>query len=127
MALGEYAPAAAEFEAVRRFGPANAPLGSLAPAYALSGRRARALALVAELERRAPEDPGAASDLVYAYAGLGDTRRALDALDQLIARRQYVAARIVVRRIAREPLPYWAPLRRDPRFARLRARVEARE
>jgi len=128
MVLGEYAPAAAEFEAVRRRGEPGAlvPLSLLA-AYALGGRRDRALALAAEFERRAPEDPIAASRLVHAYAALGDAARALDALDGLIARRQDRQARILVRQIANEPLPYRAPLRRDPRFARLRDRALGRD
>jgi eukaryotic-like serine/threonine-protein kinase len=126
MQLGEYGRAAAEFEAARRLVPPTVPLylGGLAAAYAFDGQRARAAAITAELERLGRLDSLAAGgELVEAFAGLGDTARALDVLEWLVARGEW--AHYMVMDVANDPYPVWEQLRRAPRFARLREHVES--
>jgi hypothetical protein len=66
----------------------------------LAEERGRAEALTADLERRERTDPFATYELVWAYAALGDSARALDALERSVARGVGAAA---VQRVANEP------------------------
>jgi tetratricopeptide (TPR) repeat protein len=113
--LGEYRRAAAQFALAPSFE------GRLVAAYALAGERDSAAAVTAALERRLRGDSLGRKELVWAYAALGDPGRALDELQQLVARGQ---GRWIVVRVLSEPFPFWEAVRRDPRFARLRAWVE---
>jgi serine/threonine-protein kinase len=123
LVLGDARGAVAQYEAARRLGAPGAAdyLGRLAAANALAGQRARATAATAQLERGWPGDPARDRELVYAYAGLGDTGRALDALERLVAGGR--GGRQLVQYIAHQPLPLWPALRRDPRFAPIRAQA----
>ena len=121
LALGDARGAVVQYEALRRLSAPGTPeyLGRLAAAYHGAGQGTRAVALAAE--RGWPGDPVRDRELVYAYAALGETGRALDALKRLVAggRGGYQ----LVQFIAHEQHPLWRQLRRDPRFARLQAQV----
>ena len=125
LALGDGRSAVVQYEALRR---AMAPgtsdyIGRLAAALAGAGQRARAAALAAELEQRWPAGLVRDRELVYAYAALGESGRALDALERLIVHGR--GGRQLVEFITHERHPLWMQLRDDGRFTRLRARLEA--
>ena len=124
LALGDARGAVAQFEALRRVVVPGALdyLGRLAAASTAAGQTTRAVALATELERASPGNPVRDRELVYAYAALGDTKRALDALERLLAGRR--GGRQLVLFIANEVHPLWRQLRQEPRFARIRARVD---
>jgi hypothetical protein len=78
---------------------------------AVSGDRAGATAIVRELEAAAPGTWLVPTALLYAYLGLGDTARALTALEAAARAEEITPAWL--------PLadPAFDPLRRSPRFA----------
>ena len=123
LALGDARQAVVQYEALRRLAAPGTPeyLGRLGAAYHGAGQGTRAVALAAELERGWPGNPVRDRELVYAYAALGETGRALDALKRLVAGGR--GGRQLVQFIAHEPHPIWRQLRREPRFARLQAEV----
>ena len=80
-------------------------------AYVLgaTGDSASATALIRELERRSPGEWSVATSLVYSYLGLGDTARALSAMQD--------AARLRERPHITFVDPMFDPVRGSPRFA----------
>ncbi|MGH9688605.1 MAG: tetratricopeptide repeat protein [Candidatus Acidiferrales bacterium] len=92
------------------------PLGILARAYAHAGRRADALQIVAELQKRRREGYVPAGALVNAYLGLGDNDEAFFWLEQAYKEQSNMLQFIKVH-------PYFDPIRSDPRFADLVRRV----
>lgn len=91
-------------------------IGSLAKAYAQAGRRADALRLLAELNRRRKKGfvpPGA---FVSAYLGLGDKDQAFAWLEQAYREHSNILRFLKVD-------PAFDPIRSDPRFAALLHRV----
>jgi serine/threonine protein kinase/TolB-like protein/tetratricopeptide (TPR) repeat protein len=84
-------------------------VGVAAYVLAASGDRAGAAAIVRELEARPRDQWSVATGLAYAYLGLGDTARALSALE--------AAAQAGERPYLTFADPMFDPLRRSPRFA----------
>ena len=84
-------------------------VGVAAYVLAATGDRAGAAATVRELETRARGEWSVATGLAYAYLGLGDTARALSALE--------TAARAGERPYLTFADPMFDPLRRSRRFA----------
>jgi eukaryotic-like serine/threonine-protein kinase len=91
-------------------------MGPLAYAYAASGDRSKAMAVLRELEARSRREYVPPWEMAVAHLGLGDIDRTFAWLDSAYT--------------ARDPLvtlalsdPIWDPVRGDPRFARLRARM----
>jgi serine/threonine-protein kinase len=90
--------------------------GPLAYAYAASGDRSKATAILHELEARSRREYVPPWEMAVAYLGLGDVNRTFDWLDSA-----YTARDPLVTLALDEPI--WDPVRGDPRFARLRARM----
>jgi eukaryotic-like serine/threonine-protein kinase len=84
-------------------------VGVAAYVLAATGDRAGAAATVRELEARPRGEWSVATGLTYAYLGLGDTARALSALE--------TAARAGERPYLTFADPMFDPVRRSPRFA----------
>ena len=97
-------------------GGSPAATGVLIRAYARSGRRADALKLLADLQRRRAAGYVPAAAFVNAYLGLGDTEGAFHALEQAYVERSNILQFLKVH-------PYFDPIRNDPRFADLVRRV----
>jgi serine/threonine-protein kinase len=84
-------------------------VGVVAYVLAATGDRAGSVAMVRELEARPRGEWSVATGLTYAYLGLGDTARALSALE--------TAVRAGERPYLTFADPMFDPLRRSPRFA----------
>ncbi|MGH8221134.1 MAG: tetratricopeptide repeat protein [Steroidobacteraceae bacterium] len=93
-----------------------AAIGVLIHAYARAGRRAEALQLLADLERRRAAGYVPAAAFVNGYLGLGDTDRAFQWLEQAYAEQSNILQFLKVH-------PFFDPIRSDPRFADLIRRV----
>jgi tetratricopeptide (TPR) repeat protein len=105
-AIAEFRTLLAQLGGRGRVMPILARLGC---AYARAGNRAEALKFLAQMRAR-PQDPGYALSVAILYAGLGDIDRAFQALEQAYAERD----------LNNFPwLPYFDPLRADPRFTQL--------
>jgi TolB-like protein/DNA-binding winged helix-turn-helix (wHTH) protein len=87
---------------------------NLANAYALSERRADARRIASELEQRQEQNGSVDANIALIYVGLGEADRAMYWLDKAYEAR--LEAVILVR-------PQFDPLRLDPRFKDLMARV----
>jgi serine/threonine-protein kinase len=89
--------------------PPYSGVGMAAYVLAATGDRAGAAATVQELESRARGEWSAATGLAYAYLGLGDTSRALSALESAVqaGERPYITFAD----------PIFDPIRRSARFA----------
>jgi TolB-like protein/DNA-binding winged helix-turn-helix (wHTH) protein/Tfp pilus assembly protein PilF len=113
---GRYAEAIAAYEQARaKLGGANM-LDMLAHAHAVSGNRAEALKLLAELQRVAAREYVSPYDLARVYVGLGDADRAFEYLEKAYAERNSHLRYLKVE-------PVLDPLRADPRFKDLLRRV----
>jgi serine/threonine-protein kinase len=88
----------------------------LAFAYAMSGDRAAAMRVVKELRRRSATEFVPPFAIAVAYGGLGDATRGMEWLNRGIDQRD-----IFIPENFFDPL--LDPLRRDPRFARVRTRM----
>jgi TolB-like protein/Flp pilus assembly protein TadD len=93
-----------------------AATGVLIRAYAHSGRRADALKLLADLQRRREAGYVPAAAFVNAYLGLGDKEAAFHWLEQAFVEQSNILQFLKVH-------PYFDPIRTDPRFADLVRRV----
>jgi TolB-like protein/tetratricopeptide (TPR) repeat protein len=95
-----------------------ARLGRLEEARADLAGLAPKLVALDTAERAGKSAPAYVSDLVLAgmYANLGDADRAMERLDKLVASRGNVMF------LARDP--WWSPLRADPRFVALLAKLD---
>lgn len=89
--------------------PPFSGVGVSAYVLAATGDRARAAAIVRELEARHRGEWSVATGLAYAYLGLGDTARALSMLETGVraGERPYIPFAD----------PMFDPVRRSPRFA----------
>jgi serine/threonine protein kinase/tetratricopeptide (TPR) repeat protein len=108
--------ATGECERARELSGGYEGMGPLAYAYAASGDRMKATAVLRELEARSRREYVPPWDMAVAHLGLGDVDSTFAWLDSAYT--------------ARDPLvtlalsdPIWDPVRRDPRFARLRTRM----
>jgi tetratricopeptide (TPR) repeat protein len=89
---------------------------SLAPAYALSGRRTEARKILEELKRQAKSryiSPGTMTDL---YAVLGEKDQAFALLDKALEERDNMVVLLKVE-------PVFDPIRSDSRFTKLLHRL----
>ncbi|HTM32515.1 MAG TPA: tetratricopeptide repeat protein [Vicinamibacterales bacterium] len=113
LVMGRFSEAVETLEtAVEESERAPAALGLLAMAYGGQGRRAEAQVIVDELEERSGAQivpPGA---MVLAYLGIGDSERALDALDRVYAELDGYAIFVEVD-------PLMDSLRTEPRYQAL--------
>ena len=91
-------------------------IGVLIRAYAHAGRRADALKLLAELEKRKQSEYVPAGAFVNAYLGLDDRNQSFRSLEQAYNEKSAILKYIKVH-------PFFDPLRDDPRFADLIRRV----
>ncbi len=91
-------------------------IGVLIRAYAHAGRRADALRLLAELNRRNQSGYVPAAAFVNAYLGLDDREQSFAWLERAYQEHSYILQLVKVH-------PYFDPLRGDPRFAELVRRV----
>ena len=89
-------------------------VGGLVMAYAQAGRRKDALRLLAELKKR--DQPGYSGAFVFAYLGLGDYDQAFAWLDRAYREQANIIQFLKV-------LPFFDPVRADPRFIDLVHRV----
>jgi Flp pilus assembly protein TadD len=87
-----------------------AVLGVLARAYARGGRRAQALQVVDELQRRRQKGYVPAAAFLNAYLGLGDTELAFVWMERAAEERSNIMQFLKVH-------PFFDSLRGDPRFA----------
>jgi serine/threonine protein kinase/tetratricopeptide (TPR) repeat protein len=88
----------------------------LAYAYAVSGNRAAAMRIVNDLKRRSARELVPPVHIALAYAGLGDATRGLEWLNRGIDQRDiYIPENFFD--------PLLDPLRKDPRFGRVLARM----
>jgi tetratricopeptide (TPR) repeat protein len=106
---------AALLEAGHRFGD-HTSLGYLGLAYGLAGRREEARQVLAQLEQRAASQKVPLVCLAWVCIGLGENQTALDWLETAYAKHN---TNILFLRCA----PYYDPLRSEPRFEQLLARL----
>jgi len=117
LAKGMHAKAVAELETAARL---SQPSGFLAYAYALSGRRDRALAIVRELEGRSQREYVSMYGLAIAHIGLGDREQAFAWLGRATDARDPEATASVLTD------PFLDSVRSDPRFSQLLMRMGLR-
>lgn len=91
-------------------------VGFLVRAYALAGRRADALRLLAELKRRRQAGYVSPAAFVHAYLGLGEYDEVFGWFEQAFQEQSNMLQSLKV-------LPLYDPLREDPRFKDLLRRV----
>jgi eukaryotic-like serine/threonine-protein kinase len=103
-------------EGVRLSARESFAMGILAHAYAVAGDRARAEAVLRELEDRKRREYVSLLGIAIAHLGLGDTTAAVAWLDSAVTEHDPRALESIAE-------PIWGPLRADPRLARLRRRV----
>ncbi len=113
---GRLEDAVASWEAAARISDIPNLLSTVGYGYALAGRRADALAVDAELERRSARGYVAAQDRAKVFAGLGEHDRAFEWLDGACARREAWLAALPLE-------PGFDAIRSDPRFAALMRRI----
>ena len=94
----------------------SATMGVLVRAYAHAGRRADALRLLNELNRRQQKRYVPSAAFVNAYLGLGDNEQAFVWLEKAYKEQSNILELLKVH-------PHFDPLRGDPRFADLVRRV----
>jgi TolB-like protein/thioredoxin-like negative regulator of GroEL len=90
--------------------------GALIRAYAHAGRRDDALRLLADLKRRSRTGYVPTGAFVHAYLGLGDYEQTFAALEQAYKEKSNILLYL-------KTLPYFDPIRSDPRFQDLVRRV----
>jgi TolB-like protein len=110
---GNYREAIAKMERAKVMGtPATLANGYLGYAYAMSGDRTRATAMLATLQGPSPHSGVAPFSVALVYLGLGDHAHAIDYLEQAYAAGSQSLVWLKVDRI-------YDPLRQDPRFQAL--------
>ena len=114
---GRLDEAIAAYEAALAAGPGDPDaLASLGQALALGGRTSEARDLLARLDAPGGEPAPSRYEVAFLLAALGQPDRAFDQLEVSLARHETELVYLAVD-------PLFDPLRRDPRFARLLARV----
>ncbi len=116
-ALGAMDDAIARLEHAQRLvGDSAEVAAALGYVYAVAGRAGEAAALLGELEARRQRAYVSPALISQVYVGLGDRERALEALQEAARQR---AADLIWLRVR----PVFDPLREDPRYAALVARI----
>ena len=116
--LGRYPEAVAELEKLRTSLTLRARnYGTLGYAYAMSGRRADALRLLAELDEYSKRGHISASAWALIYMGLGDKEQAFAWLDKAYAERDWQLRELKAHSM-------FDSLRSDPRFTRLLRKMQ---
>lgn len=114
---GKYEEAIAEYKlSFSLMGRTSQYLGELGHAYALSGNRAEALKILAELKEMSTGQYVSPLDFAFIYTGLGDKEQALSYLEKAYQERSTWLMWIKVD-------PRFDTLRLDPRFADLLRRM----
>ncbi len=113
---GNYSDAVAELRKAVDLDRGRLAFAGLGYGYAVSGRRAEALAVLKELEAKYQTHEALGQDLAAVYAGLGDKDQAFAWLEKDFQPRSGLLAR------TRWQLPFES-LRSDPRFADLLRRM----
>ena len=115
MARGEHARAIAELQRAAEISHGSSQiLNSLGQAYAVTGDRAAAKRVLAELEQRRRESYVPATSLAMVVHALGDTGRALDLLEQGYRERDVRMSFLLID---------WPSLRDEPRYQALLRRM----
>ena len=91
-------------------------LAGLGHAYAMSGKKAEARAVLAELKQRSQQEYVPADSIALVYAGLGEKDEAFTWLEKAYEDHAFKMAWLKVE-------PQWDSLRSDPRFADLLRRM----
>ena len=104
-------------KAVRLSEGSPVPTGHLGYAYGMKGATADAESTLAELSRLAERQYVAGSTVALVYAGLGDHRRALDALERAYQEHDFSMVFLGV-------APWFDSLRGEPRFDELVRRMQ---
>jgi tetratricopeptide (TPR) repeat protein len=116
---GDISGAIDECEKARQLNDRGWSLALLARAYAVSGRRTEAIAILEQLHEIHRRQNLNAYDISYVYAALGDKEQALHYLEKSYqAHEGFNVGHIRVD-------PFLDPLRSDPRFEELVAKVFA--
>jgi TolB-like protein/DNA-binding winged helix-turn-helix (wHTH) protein/Tfp pilus assembly protein PilF len=98
-------------------GPARAlAMAGLAHIYAVSGRKAEALKILAQLQNLSEHSYVPATDMALIYAGLGDKDKTLAYLDKAYEEHSFTLSNLNVE-------PRFDPLHADPRFDALLRRI----
>ncbi len=113
---GKFSAAIPELEKARAMDAPPFVTGFLGYAYAAAGERARAEAMIAELNQMSSRRFVSPFCTAMIYLGLGDKRRALDGLEKAYEVRSPWLANLKVDRV-------FDPLRSDPRFIELLKKV----
>ena len=114
---GMYEEAIAEYKvAIPLSGDSPDELASLGYAYALSGRRREARAVLGELKGRSRRRYISPTVIAFLHAGLGEKDEAFAWLDRAVEGRDFILVFLKVD-------PTFDRLRADPRFASLLRRV----
>jgi TolB-like protein/Flp pilus assembly protein TadD len=117
LTMGRLDDAAAAFgEAVAHAGPNPGYLAALGHVHAVSGRRAEAGRILADLERMSSERTVAHEDLAFLHAGLGILDRTFELLDRACEERSGWLVDLKVD-------PSFDALRGDPRFEAILRRI----
>jgi Tfp pilus assembly protein PilF len=113
---GHYSKATAELEKARGMESQPIVVAFLGYAYALSGKRAKAQSMIAELDRMSSQRFVSPIWTAMIYLGLGNKGRALDGLEKAYEARSQWLSFLKVLRI-------FEPLRSEPRFIDLLKKV----
>lgn len=117
---GQHGDAVAELKQALRLSE-NSPvvLGHLGAAYAAAKNRAEADATIRALAEMSTREYAPASATAIIYAALGDNARALDWLDKAYEEHDFAITQIA-------GAPWYAALRKEPRFLKLLERLNLR-
>ncbi|HZE82539.1 MAG TPA: tetratricopeptide repeat protein [Candidatus Polarisedimenticolia bacterium] len=96
--------------------PKTLAMASLGHVYAVSGRKAEAHKILAELQRLSERSYVAATDIALVYSGLGEKDKSFAWLDKAYEEHSFSLSQIKVE-------PRFDALRSDPRFADLLRRI----
>jgi DNA-binding winged helix-turn-helix (wHTH) protein/TolB-like protein/tetratricopeptide (TPR) repeat protein len=117
LALGRYPAAITQFEKARALNPESTiNLSGLGATYAQSGRRAEALAVIAQMNDLSGRQYVAPIDIANVYGALGDRDRAMEYLERAYQDQSEMMLFLQL-------YGKYAGLNNDPRFQELRRRV----
>ena len=115
--VGRYTEAIAAFERGRALNPDSTVFyGGLAEAYVHTGRRADAVALLADLKKRSETQYVSPMDFAWTYSALGERDRVFEWFEKAYADQSEMLLFLKYE-------PSFDPLRSDPRFEKLVRRI----